>query len=259
MAYQALTLTFPEKPIAVIGLNRPAAANALNTQMALELKDIFAKLDTRTCRVVILTGEGKYFCAGADLKERKGMDETQWHTQHDAFEGALSGLMACPVPVIAAVPGAAFGGGLEMALACDFIYAAESARFALSETTLGIIPGLGGTQQLPRRVGYARARELIFTGRAFSAQEALEWGVVNRVLAPDALQQETLSVARAIAANAPLAVKAAKQSIENGAALHLKEALACELKQYVMLLRSKDRHEGIDAFNEKRKPVFTGE
>lgn len=257
--YQTLTLAFPEKNIAVIGLNRPEAANALSARMGLELKDIFARKDVKLCRAVILTGQGKHFCAGADLKERKGMSKAQWHRQHAAFEGALHALLACPVPVIAAVPGAAYGGGLELALACDFIYAASTARFALTEATLGIMPGLGGTQHLPRRVGHARAKELIFTGKAFSAEEALQWGVVNRVCAPESLQQDTLDTARAIAVSAPLSVKAIKRAINDGAGLPLAKALTCELKQYTMLLRSKDRHEGINAFNEKRKPVFTGE
>ncbi len=164
-------------------LNRPDAANALNAGMALELKDFF--LSYQKYRAIILTGEGKHFCAGADLKERKDMDEAAWHAQHHAFEAALFAILHCPVPVIAAVNGAAMGGGLELALACDFIYAAETARFALTEVTLGIMPGMGGTQSLPRRVGVARAKELIFTGKPFSAAEAYAWGMVNKLCPPD--------------------------------------------------------------------------
>jgi len=257
MAYQTLKIDVVDSDIAVAALNRPEAAGALNTQMAQELADFFKQ--SQHYRAIILTGQGKHFCAGADLKERKNMDEAAWQAQHHAFEEALLAILNCGVPVIAAVNGAAFGGGLELALAADFIYAAETARFALTETTLGIMPGLGGTQNLPRRVGLARAKELIFTGKPFSAAEAYEWGVVNKICPADSLLDEAISVARIISANAPLAVKATKRAINQGIVLPLQEALALELSYYETLLPTKDRHEGINAFNEKRKPRFTGE
>jgi enoyl-CoA hydratase len=259
MAYETVTLTFPHAAIAAITLNRPTSANALNRQMGLELKDIFASLDHKTLRVVILHGEGKHFCAGADLKERKGMNEAQWHDQHAAFESALREILACPLPVIAAVQGAAMGGGLEIALACDFIYASESARFGLTEASLGIMPGLGGTTQLIRRIGEARAKELLYTGKIIGADEALTLGVVNRVCSNETLMSEALQTAHVICANAPLAVKTIKQTARECSGMSLNDALATELQHYNMLLCSKDRHEGINAFNEKRKPVFTGE
>jgi enoyl-CoA hydratase/carnithine racemase len=257
-SFANLTLVFPEPQLAVVSLNRPDAANALTTAMALELKEFFSNsgLDIRA---IILTGAGKHFCAGADLKERDGMAETTWKTQHAAFRAARDAIIHCPLPVIAAVNGAAFGGGLELALACDFIYAADTARFALTEATLGIMPGMGGTQLLPRVLGASRAKELLYSGKIFSAREACDWGMVNKLCAPASLLDEAIACAQAIAANAPLAVRAIKQSVDRGMALPPADAFALELKQYNALLPTNDRHEGIRAFNEKRKPLFNGE
>lgn len=256
--YNTLQRTQPDAHIVTITLSRPESANALNKRMAEELRACLSSLPKET-RALILTGAGKHFCAGADLKERKGMTQAQWRDQHHAFELALGALLECPFPVIAAVNGAAFGGGLELALACDFIYASEAARFALSETTLGIIPGMGGTQNLTRAVGMRRAKELIYTGRPFTAADALAWNMVGGICKPETLMDESLATARTIAANAPLAVRAAKCAVQQGLHLSLAGALACELTQYQSLLDTRDRHEGINAFNEKRKPVFTGE
>lgn len=257
-SHKTLAIDTIDGTIAVVALNRPEAANALNTDMALDIHNFFSSA-ARGFRVIVLTGHGRHFCAGADLKERKGMSEAQWQAQHHAFENALHAIMHCPVPVIAAVNGAAFGGGLELALACDFIYAAETARFGLTETTLGIIPGLGGTQSLPRAIGLPMAKELIFLGRAFSAAEAHHWRMVNALCKPEALMAETITRARSISANAPLAVRAAKSAMNEGIALPLHEALHCELTHYNTLLNTSDRHEGINAFNEKRKASFTGQ
>jgi enoyl-CoA hydratase/carnithine racemase len=160
--------------------------------------------------------------------------------------------------VIAAVNGAAFAGGLELALACDFIYAATGARFALTETTLGIMPGASGTQTLPRAAGARRAKEIILAGKPFTAEQAHDWGIVNRLCDPAALMDETLDTARAIAANAPLAVRQARQSIDGGAALPLDKAMLHEIECYEKLIATADRREGISAFNQKRKPRFTG-
>jgi len=255
--YQMLDTQIIGETIALVAFNRPEAANALNAQMALELKDFFNRI--HPFYTTILTGRGKHFCAGADLRERQGMDEAAWYTQHQAFEGALHAILNCPAPIIAAVNGAAIGGGLELALACDFIYASEHAIFAFSEATLGIMPGLGGTQTFPRAVGSRRAKEYLFTGKKFSAADALQWGMVNRVCTPEKLLDETTACAHIIAANAPLSVKAIKQVVNKGIALPLHDALPCELAHYRPLLSTHDRKEGIDAFNEKRKAVFRGE
>lgn len=256
-SFSTITIDWPAPYVALITLSRPDAANALSQKMGEELAHSVTSLP-EDVRAIILTGAGKHFCAGADLKERKGMTSEQWHTQHAAFEAALHALLDCPVPVIASVNGAAYGGGLELALACDFIYASASARFALTETTLGIIPGMGGTQHLPRAAGLRRAKELIFTGSAFTAEDALRYGVANRLCNPESLQADALHTACCIAANAPLAIRAAKQAMRRGIEMPISEALACELTQYETLLGTKDRQEGINAFNEKRKPSFTG-
>ena len=187
------------------------------------------------------------------------MDETAWEAQHSAFRAARDAIIACALPAIAVVHGAAYAGGLELALACDFIYAADNARFALTEATLGIMPGMGGTQTLPRAVGSRRAKEILFTGQAFSAQEAMEWGLVNRVAPADSLWQQAEQTAETIASNAPLSIQAIKACVNEGAALSLERGFTHELSRYHLLLRSKDRHEGINAFNEKRKPRFSGE
>ena len=256
-SFSTIAISSPAPHVTLLTLSRPSSANALSRQMGEEMTQFFKTL-AKDIRVVIITGEGKHFCAGADLKERKGMTNEQWHDQHHAFEAALHALLACPVPVIAAVNGAAFGGGLEIALACDFIYASTSARFALSETTLGIIPGMGGTQHLPRAIGTRRASELIFLGQVFSAQEAEGFGMVNKTCEPEVLINDVIAIACRIAANAPMAIRAAKKAIYGGIHLPIKDALSCELTQYQTLLDTTDRHEGINAFNEKRKPYFTG-
>ena len=167
-------------------------------------------------------------------------------------------LLDCPIPVIAAVNGAAFGGGCELALTCDFAYASTTARFALTEITLGIMPGAGGTQFLPRAVGSRRAKEIILTGKPFSAQDALEWGVVNKLCAPDKLMDETLATAQAIANNAPIAVRQAKRSMHFGMQMDLRSALFFEIDAYNKMVSTEDRLEGVRAFNEKRKPNFKG-
>lgn len=259
--YQTLICDTPAPHVLRITLNRPEAANALNTRMGRELLQLFQGLllDQGDLRVVILTGAGsRAFCAGGDLHERNGMSDADWRGQHAIFEQAFYRLMDCPLPVIAAVNGAAFGGGCEMALACDFIHAASSARFALTETRLGIIPGGGGTQTLARAVGTRRAKEMIFSARPFSAAEAEAWGMVNQVW-PDAdLAAGVLDLARAIAANGPIAVRQAKRAITTGIGTDLTSGLALEIEAYNRTVPTEDRKEGILAFNEKRAPRFTG-
>ena len=244
-----------------ITLHRPDTRNALNTQMGIELREIFAPLvfHPQDVRCVLITGSGdKAFCAGGDLKERNGMSDEQWRVQHAIFEEAYYAIMNCTAPVIAAVNGAAFGGGCELALACDFIYASTTARFALPETTLGILPGCGGTQNLPRAVGERRAKELILMGKAFTAQEGYEWGMVNRVFEPAALMPAALEAAHAICASAPVAVRQAKTAIRRGLDVDLRTGLAIEIEAYNRTVVTEDRLEGVRAFGEKRKPKFTG-
>ena len=177
--YQTLETARPQPHTLQVTLNRPEVANAMNTQMGLDLLDLFHAIGgaPNEQRCIVLTGAGpRAFCAGGDLKERNGMTDQQWQDQHLIFERAIRAITACPVPIIAAVNGAAYAGGMEIALCCDFIYAAEHARFALTEVTLGIMPGAGGTQTLPRAVGARRAKEILLTGKPFTAQQAFRVG-----------------------------------------------------------------------------------
>jgi enoyl-CoA hydratase/carnithine racemase len=260
-SYATLALEMVEPHVLVIRLNRPEVANAINTQMGHDMLDLWRRLtdDAGDVRCAILTGTGdKIFCAGGDLKERNGMTKQQWVAQHELFERAYWTLVEVPVPIIAAINGHAYAGGLETALACDFLYAADTARFALTEVSIGIMPGGGGTQNLPRAVGERRAKEIILTAKPFSAQQAADWGLVNRVCEPADLMPAALETARAIAGNAPLSVRQAKKSIHFGLQMELKTAYRFEVEAYNHLVETEDRYEGIRAFNEKRKPVFKG-
>jgi enoyl-CoA hydratase len=247
--------------ILVVSLNRPESSNALNTQMGLDLVELFEgfSTDTEGLRAVILTGSGgKAFCAGGDLKQRNGMTDEAWQAQHLVFERMLRAVLGCPIPVIGAVNGAAYGGGCEIAAATDFVYAATHARFALTEVTLGIMPGGGGTQTLARAVGERRAKELILSGLPFSADEAERWGLVNRVLPPDELLPAALAIAGRIAANGPISVRQAKQAVHRGLQMSLADGLTFEIEAYNRLVPTADRREGVLAFNERRKPNFQG-
>jgi enoyl-CoA hydratase len=247
--------------ILLVTLDRPHVSNALNTRMGLDLMELFEQLalDPEQARVAIVTGSGdKAFCAGGDLKERNGMTDDAWRAQHLIFERMVRAIMACPIPLIAAVNGAAYGGGCEIAAASDFVYAAASARFALTEVTLGIMPGAGGTQNLSRAVGERRAKELILSGAPFTAAEAEAWGLVNRVVEPADLMETALGIARRIADNGPLAVRQAKQAIHRGLQVSVWDGLAFEIEAYNRLVGTEDRREGVLAFNERRKPNFRG-
>lgn len=258
--YETIQVRVHNEHVLLATLNRPPVLNALNTQMGNDLFDLFSRLTAEpgSIRCVVLTGAGKAFCAGGDLKERDGMTQAQWQAQHELFERAFVSMLECPVPVIAALNGPAFGGGLEIALCCDFIYAATSAKFALPEVKLGIMPGGCGTQNLGRAVGERRAKELVMTGRPFSADEGLAWGAINKVSEPDALLADALATAQAIAANAPLSVRQAKKSIHYGLQMDLLTGYRFEIEAYNRLVDTEDRREGVRAFNEKRKPVFHG-
>ncbi|GLI09832.1 putative enoyl-CoA hydratase/isomerase YngF [Paenibacillus tyrfis] len=247
--------------IVLITLNRPEAANALSIKMLEELRDAVAacKFD-RSVRCIVITGAGeKAFCAGADLKERAGMDMNQVRRTLALIRDSINELESLPQPVIAAVNGAAFGGGTELALACDLRIASETATFALTETSLGIIPGAGGTQRLPRLIGKGRAKELIFTARKIAAEEARGMGLVEYVAPPEALIDKALEIAGRIARNAPVAVAQAKFAIDKGFDADLSTGLAIEHNAYEVTIPTKDRLEGLEAFKNKRSPIFKGE
>jgi enoyl-CoA hydratase len=258
---ETLALSSPFEGLLVVQLNRPAVANSLSTQMGRDLIAVFDALEAEpeVYRCVLLTGAGdRVFCAGADLKERDGMTDAQFETQHYLFERMVRAITDCPVPLIACVNGAAIAGGLELALACDFIVAADTARFGFSEVMRGIMPGGGGTQQLPRAIGARRAKEAIFTGSNFDAAQALEWGLVNHVYPAAALREETFALVRRILANAPIAVRQAKKAVTFGLQMDLRTGLFFEIEAYSRLISTEDRQEGIRAFNEKRPPRFVG-
>lgn len=258
--YSTLRTDTVNSHVLLVTLNRPETSNAVNTQMGRDLLDLWSSLiSPGDVRAVVLTGAGdRVFCAGGDLKERNGMSKEQWEAQHEVFERQYWALLDCPVPVIGAANGHAFGGGLEILLACDFVYAASHARFALTEATLGIMPGTGGTQFLPRAVGERRAKEIIFLGKPFPAEDGRQWGLFNRICEPQAVVSEAVATAMAIAENAPLSIRQAKKSIHHGLDMDLKSALLYEIEAYNRLVVSEDRQEGVRAYNEKRKPVFKG-
>jgi enoyl-CoA hydratase/carnithine racemase len=226
-----------------------------------ELRDLFQSfyVDPNVAACLVLTGEGERgFCTGADLKERKGMTDDTWRRQHAIVEQMVRAIMDCPIPIIAAVNGHAYAGGMEIALACDFVYAADHARFALTEVTLGIMPGAAGTQNLPRAVGVRRAKEIVLTGQPLSAADALAWGMVNKVVPITDLKAEVMAVAHRIAGNAPMSVRQAKKSLDKATELDRSTGYAYEIEAYNRLVVSEDRQEGINAFNEKRKAQFKG-
>jgi enoyl-CoA hydratase/carnithine racemase len=259
--YETLLLTVAAPHVLQVTLNRPESSNALNTQMGRDLLRVFDDLaqDPGDTRCVVITGTGKKaFCAGGDLKERNGMSDEAWSYQHRIFERMIRSVIDCPTPVVGAVNGAAYGGGCEIAAALDFLYASENARFAQTEVMLGIMPGAGGTQNLPRAVGERRAKELILSGKSFTAAQALDWGLLNAVFPQDQLIEETIKIATRIAANAPIAVRQAKQAIHRGLQMSLSDGLWFEIEAYNRAVPTEDRHEGVRAFNEKRKPKFTG-
>ena len=242
-------------------LARPEAMNALNRAMVEAITHAAtAARDDVEARVVIVDALGdRAFCAGADLKERAGMNDEQVADTVAGISRAMRAVEEIPVPTIAAINGAALGGGFELALACDIRIASSAASMGLPETTLAIIPGGGGTQRLPRIAGLARAKELIFTGRRISAGEALQFGIVHEVVAADELRPRASALGRTIAANGPIAVRAAKEAITRGMELPLEEAIALEQELYKRTIPTKDRREGLEAFREKRPPVYRGE
>ncbi|MGB1884877.1 MAG: enoyl-CoA hydratase-related protein [Gammaproteobacteria bacterium] len=259
--YETITLERPRDHVLLLTLDRPHRANAMNTQMGLDMREVFQDLyvDLEDLRCVVVTGRGeKVFSAGGDLKDRDGMTDEQWMHQHAIYEQMVRHLRDCPIPVIGAINGAAYGGGCEFALGCDFLYAAEHARFALTEITLGIMPGAGGTMNMPHAVGERRAREIIYTGQPFSAQEAFEWGLVNKICKAEDLVEDALTTAERIATNAPISVRQAKKSMAVSTQVDRHIGYMFELEAYNRMVPSEDRLEGVKAFNEKRKPAFKG-
>lgn len=250
-----------ENGIFIITLNRPEAANALSIQLLKELREIIhsCKVD-RSIRCIILSGSGeRAFCAGADLKERSLMTINQVGDAVALIGECINSIEELPQPVIAAINGAALGGGLELALACDLLIASETAKFGLTETSLGILPGAGGTQRLPRLIGLGRAKELIYTARILDTKEAKEIGLIQYITKAGLLKEKALEIAGRITLNAPLAIQQAKKCMNKGMGVDLKTGLLLERLAYETTIPTKDRIEGLQASKEKRLPRFKGE
>lgn len=247
--------------IAILILNRPQAANALCKELLLELQAAMEECKNDSAvRCIIVTGAGeRTFCAGADLKERLGMSEKEVRQMVSLIGETINLLEALPKPVLAAINGAALGGGLELALACDIRVVSETAKLGLPETSLGIIPGGGGTQRLPRLIGAGRAKELIYTARRVDAQEAMQIGLVEFVAPAGAVLNKAIELAEQIVRNAPIALAQAKYAIDQGLQRDLATGLAVEQAAYDVTLPTKDRLEGLQAFKEKRHPIYKGE
>lgn len=260
MTFNTLEIENDNQSILILKLNHPPV-NAINSEMMRELNLFWSEIknNTESIRCIILTGNGNVFCAGADIKERNQISLAQWIAQHQVLRDAMTAMTECPIPIIAAVNGAAFGGGLELVLASDFAYAADNATFSQSEVKLGIIPGAFGTQNLPRSCGLKRAKELALSGDIFTADDAYQWCIINKVCKPADLMPCVLEKAQVIANNAPLAIQHIKNAINQAYDLELSTGCEHELKLYRSILTTKDREEGIRAFNEKRKPKFVGE
>ena len=259
MAYENLIYEI-EDNIALITFNRPKALNALNDALIGELSDALDDIsDNADIRVLILTGAGdKSFVAGADITELAKFNPLEAKLFSEKGHAAIFKLQALSIPVIAAVNGFALGGGSEIALACDFIYASENGKFGLPEITLGIIPGFGGTQRLPRLIGQNVAKELIFTGKMIAAEEAKELGLVNRVFPADALMDHVRKTAQAIASRGRVSLRAAKQAINRGLNVDIATGCQIEVEAFSLCMTSPDAKEGTSAFLEKRKAEFKG-
>jgi len=243
-----------------VTLNRPDVRNALSRDLNVQLSQLASDLSQDdSVHAVVITGAGeKAFCAGADLKERKGVPASEAGPFINAIAGAINGVGDLRKPTIALMNGSAYGGGLELALACDFRILVEGAEVALTEVRLGIMPGAGGTQRLPRLVGEARAKEMILLGRRVSAARALELGLVNQVVPRAQLASAAAALLGELAACAPLSVAQAKTAIERGHARPLEEGLEIERQCYDVTLFSEDRDEGLAAFAEGRPPRYQG-
>ena len=244
--------------VVVLTLNRPDRLNAFDTQLGLDLRNAVEEVqDASAVRCIILTGTGhRAFCVGADLKERRGMTEIQWHAQHRIFERAHRAVRESRRPVIGAVNGYALGGGCELAMSCDFVVAAEGASFGLPEVKRGIIPGVGGTQLLPRLAPRATALAMLMTGDTIGAGRAVELGLVIEVAPSEALMDVALAYATRIAANSPQAVWAARRALRVGLDANLEAAIEAALPVYEGTVAHPDRDEGVAAFNEGREPAF---
>lgn len=248
-------------PVALLTLNRPSRLNALSTSLLQALEKALNEVEARPhLRAVVLAGAGRVFCAGADIAELKSKAGALAAAAYiEQIQRVVNRVEALPLPVIAAVHGLAFGGGFELALAADLIVAEDQTQFALPEVKIGVIPGAGGTQRLPRLVGRNRAKELLFSGDFIDAHRAEAWGIVNRVVPAGEAQSEALSWAASLAERAPVALRLAKRAVNRGLETSLEAGLDLEMEAILILFGTRDQKEGMQAFLEKRAPQFIGE
>jgi enoyl-CoA hydratase len=252
-----MILTELRGPVGLVTLNRPEARNAVNQQLLRELIDALEAFDRDDrAGAMVVTGNEKAFAAGADIKEMA--DKTAAEMKDGSVVSTFGRLLTIRKPVIAAVSGWTLGGGLEIALACDMIIASDTAKFGQPEITIGVIPGAGGTQRLTHALGKAVAMEMILNNRTLSAVEALEFGLVNRVVEVEAYVEEAVKLAGEIAARPPLAVRAAKKLINQAFELSLSDGLSLERREFYQLFETEDQKEGMRAFIEKRPPQWKG-
>ncbi|MBR7553172.1 enoyl-CoA hydratase-related protein [Allobacillus sp. GCM10007491] len=249
-----------DETIGILKLNRPNAANAFSLKLMDDFNEQLDEIEHNDqLRVLIITAAGeKVFCAGADLKERASMDEKEVVKTVGKIGDLVSRVEQLEIPTIAAINGAAFGGGLELALACDIRIASSSAKMGLTETSLAIIPGAGGTQRLSRLIGIANAKYYILTAKRFESDEAKQIGLVQEIFEPTELEGQSLLMAKQIAGNGPIGVKMAKKAIDEGYELPKSEGLQVERACYLETIPTEDRLEGLQAFKEKRKPQYEG-
>lgn len=246
-----------KKHIALIELNRPKELNALNLQLMGELRDALKDLDeNENVRVIVLTGSNKAFAAGADIKQMAGKTAIDMYNI-DQFS-TWDQIKKTKKPLIAAVSGFALGGGCELAMTCDMIVASETAKFGQPEIKIGVMPGAGGTQRLTRAIGKARAMEMVLTGKFISAEEALNYGLVNKIVPVEMYLEDAVKLAQTIAEMSPVATKLTKEAINRAFETHLDEGLYLERKNFYLLFASEDQKEGMNAFVEKRKAEFKG-
>ena len=255
----ALVSLETDEEIAVVTLQRPEALNALSGSVAEQLTAAFREVGSRPdIWVMLLRAEGdKAFCVGADLKERSSFTLEDFYSNRKQMRGMFQALRSVPQPTIAAVFGFALGGGFELALSCDIIVAARGTMLGLPEARVGLIPAGGGTQLLPHKVGMARAKELIFTGRRFSSEEGLDMGLIARVVPPENLADEAMDLARDVCRSSPVSVREAKRAIEASAAVSIEDGENLEHTAWERVVATEDRAEGIAAFNEKRAPKWS--
>ncbi|MFC7706319.1 enoyl-CoA hydratase/isomerase family protein [Plastorhodobacter daqingensis] len=252
-----LIVEWPTKKVCVLRLNRPGVYNALSRALTDALREAVAGLTATEARVMILAANGPGFCAGADLKERKGMSDSEKYAHNRAINALANEIAALPIPTVVAIQGTALGGGMEISLACDLRFAAAGIKIGLTEARIGAIPGAGGTQRLPRLIGTARALEMMITGEPITSERAAEWGLVNAAVASAELMDHVMTFATVAASRSRRSGALLKDAVYRGVERPLQDGLEIERAAIAEILASDDYREGLAAFAERRQPVFS--